>query len=156
MSDFFSAPSVAKTKPTITIKAVTHPKLLAFMPASYSILRLNPNFLLLHLERNLEQTRSLARAARAQSRQWIVNRPVRFAHNLLPIAREELIVPVINRQRQVPANIFVNNDLALKKRRKTVARNSFTPEFEFHRLLPPQLLQPRDNILRHLFAGNIL
>jgi hypothetical protein len=96
------------------------------------LLSFDPNLLVVHFGRNLEQAGALTGTACAEAGQWIVNSAVRFADDLLAVTREELVVAVIDREREVTADVFVNNDLALKKRGETVARNSFTPEFEFH------------------------
>src|SRR5688500_9058115 len=63
---------------------------------------------------------------------------MRLADKMSLVRIEKSRIAVIQRDRHMPADIFVSDHLPLKQRHKTFARNSFLPITKLDRFLRPK------------------
>ena len=74
---------------------------------------------------------------------------MRLANKVRVLEIEKARVPIIQRDRYMPADILVSHDLPFKKREESFPGNAFLPVCERKRLFPLQFIQGREKPFAH-------
>src|SRR4051812_40033204 len=110
----------------------------------FLILRFDPHLSIAEFEGDFEEAGAFAGAGYAEAGFGVVHGAVGLADDVLAVAGEEAVVAVVDGDRNVAADVFVNDDFALVERGEAIALDAIAAESEFHRLMAAQILQAGD------------
>jgi hypothetical protein len=99
------------------------------------------NFIVRYFDGQRTQRRARARTRNTAAGEWLVESAMILANEMAAIRREEALIPIIQRKREVPASVLVRHNAGFMKSHKALARDAFLSKIKSNGLARPELVQ---------------